>query len=165
MIFKTTDEQVVQLAAIATRMKTAGLTDHFIAQSLEIGRLDQGVFDLMALWDEATTVEDRDETVADIQESIDDFEDRHGGDSTKKPYVRFKDFDDITSRIREHKQKLRILIENHGGVSEVARKSGIPQPSLSRLLNSTSMPRRSTLHRIANALNLSEADVVTEWTR
>jgi DNA-binding phage protein len=63
------------------------------------------------------------------------------------------------------KKRLRDLIDRKGGVSFVAQQSGIPQPSLSRLLNSVSMPRRSTLYKIANALNLPEAEVVTEWSR
>jgi transcriptional regulator with XRE-family HTH domain len=50
-------------------------------------------------------------------------------------------------------------------VSEVARKSGIPQPSLSRILSSGSMPRRSTLYKIANALGLSEKEIVGEWVQ
>lgn len=53
---------------------------------------------------------------------------------------------------RAHKQRLCDLIDKHGGVSDVARKTGIPQPSLSRMLNSGSMPRKSTLYKIANAL-------------
>ncbi|MDQ3264273.1 MAG: helix-turn-helix domain-containing protein [Myxococcota bacterium] len=63
------------------------------------------------------------------------------------------------------KARLRLLIDKNGGVVEVARRAGIPQPSLSRMLNSSSMPRRSTLFKIANALNLEERDIVTEWMR
>ena len=32
-------------------------------------------------------------------------------------------------------------------------------------MNSPSIPRRSTLYKIANALGLSEENVVMEWTR
>ncbi|MBI4821796.1 MAG: helix-turn-helix transcriptional regulator [Deltaproteobacteria bacterium] len=71
----------------------------------------------------------------------------------------------IPSQVLAHKQKLRDLIDRHGGVTQVARLCGIPQPSLSRMLNSASMPRRSTLYRIANALKVPESDVVGEWIR
>lgn len=57
------------------------------------------------------------------------------------------------------------LIDRHGGISAVARKSGIPQPSLSRMLSSASMPRKSTLYEIAVALGVPESEVVMEWTR
>ena len=63
------------------------------------------------------------------------------------------------------KTKLRDVVDKNGGVSDVARLTGIPQPSLSRMLNSPSMPRRTTLYRIANALGLSEGDIVTDWAR
>lgn len=67
--------------------------------------------------------------------------------------------------VMAEKVKLRQLIDRHGGVSVVAQKSGIPQPSPSRMLNSPSIPRRSTIYKIANALGLSEEDIVMEWTR
>jgi DNA-binding phage protein len=63
------------------------------------------------------------------------------------------------------KAKLRQIIDRHGGVSAVAKRCGIPQPSLSRMLSSPSVPRRSTLCKIANALDLSEKDIALEWTR
>jgi DNA-binding phage protein len=72
---------------------------------------------------------------------------------------------DVVQRVMTDKARLRDLIDQHGGVSAVAKKSGIPQPSLSRMLSSASIPRRSTLYKIANALDLSEADIVMEWTR
>jgi DNA-binding phage protein len=63
------------------------------------------------------------------------------------------------------KAKLRKLIDQHGGVSAVAKLTGIPQPSLSRMLNSGSIPRRSTLYRIANALDLPETEIAMAWSR
>ena len=63
------------------------------------------------------------------------------------------------------KAKLRQIIDKHGGVSAVAQKCGIPQPSLSRMLSSTSVPRRTTLYKIANALDLSETEIALEWTK
>jgi DNA-binding phage protein len=57
------------------------------------------------------------------------------------------------------------LIDRHGAITKVARKAGIPQPSLSRMLNSASMPRRTTLYKIAKALDLDESEIVTEWVR
>jgi DNA-binding phage protein len=65
----------------------------------------------------------------------------------------------------EYKRKLRDLIDRHGGVTAVAQKAGIPQPSLSRMLASGSTPRRTTLYRIANALGVPESQIVGEWFR
>ena len=163
--FKTTAEQVINLAKIVTEMNQAGLNQSFIVAASELGRSDQGVYDLMMLWSDAKAdLAERDEIVADIQESIDDY-----GDAPlepfKKPYIKYNALDAVVRDILAEKAKLRLLIDSHGGVSAVAQRSGIPQPSLSRMLNSSSMPRRSTLYKIANALGLSESEIVAEWTK
>jgi hypothetical protein len=135
-----------------------------VAQASELARVDQGVFELMELWSEAETPHDRDETLADLQEMIDEAAEGHGH-AEEKPYIPFDDLDEVGRRVMEHKKKLRELIDRHGGVSKVAVKIGMPQPSLSRMLNSASMPRRTTLYRIANGLGVPEAEVVGEWVQ
>lgn len=162
--FKTTPEQVMKLASIMVEMEGVGLDTNFIVEASELAHTDQGVFDLMALWHGTTEISERDEIVADIQESIDDYGDAPPS-PLKKPYVKFDKLDEVAQQVMAKKAKLRDLIDRHGGVSAVAQKTGIPQPSLSRMLNSPSMPRRSTLYRIANALNLPETEIVTEWSR
>lgn len=165
--FKTTAEQVVQLAAIVTEMSKAGLPAPFVASVLEIGRIDQGVFDLAALWMQAPNAAERDECIAELQEAVDEAEEATpGGVPEVRPRVGFDALEGrVLPSVREHKKRLRELIDRHGGVSAVAAKAGIPQPSLSRMLNSGSMPRRTTLYKIASALDVEEAEVVGEWTR
>lgn len=163
--FKTTPEQALALASIMVEMKNAGLDHEFIVKASELGRMDQGVYDLMALWmDSAGDPAERDEIVADLHESIDDYAEAPQ-EPLHKPYIKYDQLDDVAQRVMAEKAKLRQLIDKHGGVSAVALKSGIPQPSLSRMLNSPSIPRRSTLYKIANALDLSETDIAMEWTR
>lgn len=163
--FKTTPDQVLNLASIMVEMKKAGLDHDFIVQASELARVDQGVYDLMALWLAAPgDPAEREEILADIQESLDDYADAPQ-QPVLKPYIKYDRLEDVTQRVMAEKVKLRQLIDRHGGVSAVAHKSGIPQPSLSRMLNSPSIPRRSTLYKIANALNLSEEDIVMEWIR
>jgi DNA-binding phage protein len=163
--FKTTPDQVFALASIMLEMKSAGLDHEFIVNASELARTDQGIYDLMALWlGAAADPAERDEIVADIQESMDDYTDAPQ-DPVHKPYIKYDRLEDIAKRVMIEKAKLRQIIDRHGGVSAVAQKSGIPQPSLSRMLNSPSIPRRSTLYKIANALGLSEEDIVMEWSR
>ena len=163
--FKTTPEQVMKLASIMVEMDRVGLGSNFIVAASELARTDQGVFDLMALWlDTAGNAAERGEIVADIQESIDDYQDAPSA-PLRKPYINFDKLDDVAQQVMAKKAKLREIIDRNGGVSAVAQKTGIPQPSLSRMLSSPSIPRRSTLYRIANALNLPETDIVTEWSR
>jgi hypothetical protein len=72
--FQTTPEQVLHLAEVMVEMTTAGLDHGFIVRASELGRTDQGVFDVMALWPDAgEDANERDEIVADIQESLDDY--------------------------------------------------------------------------------------------
>lgn len=163
--FKTTPEQVLNLASIMVDMRAEGLDDAFIVKASELARVDQGVYDLMSLWSEAAEdPAERDEIVAEIQESIDDYADAPL-EPVQKPYIKYNRLEDVAQRVMAEKSRLRQLIDRHGGVSAVAQKSGIPQPSLSRMLNSASIPRRSTLYKIANALGLSEEDIVMDWTR
>jgi len=163
--FRTTSEQVLKLATILVEMEKAGLDRNFIVEASDLARSDQGIYDLMALWiDAATDPSERDEVVADIQESLDDYRDAPTTPE-KKPYIKYNQLEDVAKRVMAEKVKLRQVIDKHGGVSAVAQKCGIPQPSLSRMLNSPSVPRRSTLYKIANALDLSETEIAMEWTK
>ena len=141
--FKTTPKQVMKLASIMVEMERAGLERNVIVAASELARADQGVYDLMALWHAAATKSEREEIVADLQESLDDYQDAPPA-PLKKPYIKFEKLGDVAQQVMAKKAKLREIIDRHGGVSAVALKTGIPQPSLSRMLNSPSMPRRST---------------------
>ena len=163
--YQTTVEQVLALAGIVRQMQRAGLDARFIVAAYELGRVKQGVFDLMELWAELPDGDpERDECIADIQDLIEDDRDAPPA-PVEKPKIHFDELDGVVASIMAGKARLRTLIDRHGGVSEVARRTGIPQPSLSRMLTNASMPRRTTLYKIAIALELSEADIDQEWTR
>lgn len=163
--FPTTSDQKLKLATFVVEMMNAGLDHGFIADASELARVDQGVYDLFEMWAEAkASPEERDQIVADIQDLLDDHKDAPR-EPVRKPYIRFDQLDDVAQRVLKEKAALRELIDKHGGVSAVAQKSGIPQPSLSRMLSSPGIPRRSTLYKIANALGLPETAIAFEWTR
>jgi len=63
------------------------------------------------------------------------------------------------------KDSLLQIVEERGGITQLAEKTGIPQPSLSRFFNSSSMPHRVTLLKIAKALNLDAIPVSTPWEK
>lgn len=161
-IFITSDEQKVRVYEIATEMKRKGLSVHFIsacvAQALEY----EGTHDLMVLWAEAESEVERNEIVADLQDEI-DARSEAPKKPVKKPNVKFDDLDAIAKDVIRFKNALRKVVDRHGGIAKLAEKSGLPQPSLSRFFNSASMPRRSTLYKIAEALNLTEKEIVNEW--
>jgi DNA-binding phage protein len=163
--FPTTSEQKLKLAEYVVQMMHAGLDREFIVNASELARMDQGVYDLVELWSRvASDQNERDQIIADIQDLLEEHRDAPR-EPIKKPYIRFDQLDEVAKRVLAEKATLRQLIDKHGGVSAVAQKAGIPQPSLSRLLNSPSIPRRSTLYKIAIALDLPESDVAFEWTR
>jgi DNA-binding phage protein len=164
-LFQTTPEEQVQISVIAAAMNSVALPAVFIAGICELAKNDQGVFELMALWrDTAEDAEERAAIEADLQDHLDEAREAPAL-PVKKPNIPFDDLGNVGSHIEEHKKRLRDIIDRHGGVSAVARKCGMPQPSLSRMLTSTSMPRRTTLYRIANALGISEHEIVGEWIR
>lgn len=55
-----------------------------------------------------------------------------------------------------------MAVDKNGGLKKLAELTEIPQPSLSRFFGSATMPRRTTLLKIARALNLSQIEIATE---
>lgn len=161
-LFKTDPKAHVQIMEIATRMKHAGLSNQFISDTAKLAQEYEGAYDLIVLWAKEETEKGRNEIVADLQEEIDSHEEQLGR-VVEKPYVSFDDLDGIAKDVMAFKKALRREVDKHGGISELARLTGIPQPSLSRFFSSVSMPRRTTLYRIAKALELPEKIVVMDW--
>ena len=114
------------------------------------------------MWADERDAEERNETIADIQEMIDDCTQQ---EKVEGVYVRFDDLDGIAANIRAFKDNLRLLVDHNGGVKKLSETTGIPQPSLSRFFNSASMPRRAMLNKIARALKLNQVQIATEWSR
>jgi len=162
--FPTIPEEIGRLKGIATEMVKAGHDFDWVVAVERLAKADEGVFDLMTLWREAEDAQTKAHIVADLQDTLDDYADAPS-EPMQRPKIPFDDLEAVTRKVLAEKRKLRDLIDRHGGVSAVAKKSGIPQPSLSRLLKSASMPRRSTLYKIAVALGVPENEVVMEWTR
>ena len=161
MNFQTTPTQIVQLYQIASEMKQTGLSDQFIVDAVQLGAYYEGMYDLFILWLESDTLE-RNEIVSDMQEEIDEYQEQPQK-PLLKPMIHFQDLDRIAKDVVGFKQHLRNLVDQWGGISKLSEATGIAQPSLSRFFASASMPRRTTLYRIAIAMNLSEADVICNW--
>ena len=161
MSFKTTATQRVRLYQIASEMKQVGLSDMFIADAVQLGEYYEGMFDLFELWLDGDT-DERSAIIADMQEEIDEAQEQPSK-PLHKPLVHFEDLERIAKDVVGFKKHLRNLVDQWGGVSKLAEATGIAQPSLSRFFNSAAMPRRTTLYRIAIAMNLSETEVVGSW--
>lgn len=161
-IFITSPEQKVRVYEIAAEMKKAKLSANFISECVEQALEYEGTHDLMVLWAESKSKSDKEEILADLQEEI-DMRAEAPKKPIKKPYVKFDDLDAIAKDVAKFKKALRKVVDKHGGISKLAEKTGIPQPSLSRFFASTSLPRRTTLYKIAEALDLNEKEIINEW--
>ena len=153
-------KKMMDAAEIAGQMREARLPDIFCAELIRLAPVYNSIYRMMSFWVDADKKE-REEIVADLQEMIDDSKQRF----EERPSLKQRDVHKVIHTIREFKDRLTILINERGGVTAVAKKVGMPQSSLSRLLNSASMPRRITLLKIAKALDLSESDIATEYVR
>jgi hypothetical protein len=159
-----------QSLRIAGEMLHAGLPPRFVQRALEMAFEYEGAFDLMALWAEEPSPEERANIIADLDEQITDLRDHElneGG--TPKPKVRpkinFDDIPDIGKNIVAFKKRLRAIVDSNGGVVLLSEKTGMSEPSLYRFFSSASIPRKTTLYKIANALDLEEKDIALEYTK
>ena len=149
---------------ILTEMRRAGLETAFIYSLMENCQRYEGIRDLMEMWLETTDSKERNNIITDLQECLCDIIDSPQKPE-EKPYLRFDDLAEVRRDIIEFKKQLRLEVDRQGGISELSRKTGIPQPSISRFFSSGSMPRRTTLYKIAKALNLPESAVGFKWLK
>ncbi|BDA69249.1 hypothetical protein CAL7716_034150 [Calothrix sp. PCC 7716] len=160
--FTTSPEQKIRVYDIATKMAKVGLSVAFINDAVEMASEYEGLHDLMVLWDEETDICTQDEIIADIQDEIDQYKELPRG-IERKPYISFDELDKIANDIVDFKKSLMNEVDRWGGVAKLAEKTGIPQPSLNRFFDSASMPHRTTLYRIANALEITESKILSKW--
>lgn len=148
-----------EVLSVATRMLDADLPQDFVLAATALALRSAPVRELMKMWTEEG---EGPEIIVDLQELIDDNEQLTREDRVS---VRFNDLDAIAKDIRGFKDQLRLIVEEMGGITKLAELTRIPQPSLSRFFSSVSMPRRTTLLKIAKALNLSDVQIATKWSR
>lgn len=164
-IFETSFDQQAKLRTIASKMESSGISKLFLKEAVALGEIKEGVFDLFEMWDEAESEDEKKEIIADIHEEVEDDKNKPL-EPTEKLYVGSNELEDISNKISRFKNSLKVIIDrDHGGINKAAAKIGMEQSSLSRFLNSSSMPRRTTLFRIAKALNLSEREIAFDWLR
>jgi len=152
----------VELFEIGVQMKVSGLSDEFIAAAIKTAIEYEGVSDLVVMWSIEDDDKERDEIVADIQDMIDTCSQNIKIEHTK---IRFNNLQAVAKDIRQFKDSLLEIVMSKGGLTKLSEKSGIPQSSLSRFFNSNSMPRRATLLKIGQALQLSAIDLESKWSR
>lgn len=165
IIYTTTPEQRVEVFQIAADMSKKGLSANFISGAVALASEYEGAYDLMKLWAEDSTSDDeRSEICADLEDLIDEHLEQLNK-VTQKPRVDFDELAAIGKSVYDFKTKLRQRVDQKGGITALAASTGMCQSSLSRFFNSASMPRRTTLYRIARSLDIPESEIVTDWIR
>lgn len=149
-----------EIARIVFKMAEEGLPHDFIFQLFCLAEKYEGIADLLKLWVNEVEQKERDQIIADLQDEIEELQ---NADVLKPKYLHFDNLDLIAKNVMEFKRSLRTEIERWGGVSKLSKATGIPVPSLSRFLNTSSLPRRITLEKIAKALKLKESDLLSKW--
>lgn len=144
------------LFEIAGQMKASNLSDEFVVAAIRTALDYEGVADLVIMWSKETDIAERDEIIADIQEMI---EACSNDKKEELPSIRFNDLEAIAKNIRAFKDALLVIVNDRGGISNLAELTGIPQPSLSRFFNSSSIPHRATLLKIRKALGINDLQI------
>lgn len=153
-----------QLIEVARAMSSAGYSDEFVFSIFKLGMRYEGTGDLMIMWFEEDDPELKDEIIADLQAEIDEESEAIIPERLQnKDYLRFDDLEAIAKDVMRFKNQLKTEVERWGGISRLAKETGIPQSSLSRFFISPSMPRRSTLEKIARAMHLQSSQLLSDW--
>lgn len=140
---------------ILLEMRNAKLPPPFVNSLMEYCQKYEGIRDLMEMWFEESELEERDNIISDLQSTLDDI--ANAPDKVEYFNFDFNDMDAIRKDVENFKKKLRAEVDRQGGISELSRRTGIPQPSLSRFFSSKTMPRQTTIFKILKALNLSQS--------
>ena len=153
-------EALAELVPICNEMLALGLPKRFAITAMAEAVRYEGLRQLLKMWHEEQDQGVRDEVVADIAELLEDL--KIQGVVTS-PTLRPRDVAPLVADIRAFKDALRRLVDEKGGISWLADRSKIPQPSLSRFFNSPSLPQRGTLLKLREALAPDGSPLIAGW--
>ncbi|HEY9723126.1 MAG TPA: helix-turn-helix domain-containing protein [Oscillatoriaceae cyanobacterium] len=153
-------EAAVELLPICIEMRGAGLPSVFILEALFRSSEYEAIGFLFQMWHKAKEPKERDEIIADIQQILDDVT---MTGIIERPAVSREGVRALIKDLRAFKDALRELVDRQGGISWLAKETGIPQPSLSRLFNAGSKPHRATLLKIREALGDEGTNLISPW--
>lgn len=147
---KVESNEKIEIISIFKNLIEHNYSNEFIYDCLIYSRKHESMYELLQIWNKSNDDKEKDEIIANIQDMIDDCQ----YVSEKPIEINLNDIDSISKNLRAFKDKLSIIVNEKGGIKILSEKTGIPQPSISRLLNSYSIPQRVTLLKIKNALGI-----------
>ena len=75
-MFTPNSEQILSLFKIASKMKENGLTDYLVDNFVKSSYEYEGIYDLMTIWDEEDDLKEKDETLADLEELLQEIKEK-----------------------------------------------------------------------------------------
>lgn len=156
-------DETVTICKIASEMAQAKLPAGFIAKAVQVAIESKSGLDILLLWDEADTQEFKNRVVILLEKffaDLDDFE------TTKTYEANIKsenEIDELTQKVLDYKKWLREVVNKWGGISKLSKTIGVSQPSISDFFRSASMPKKVTVDKIVNALNLKDKNAYPSW--
>ncbi|NGX61988.1 MAG: hypothetical protein K940chlam9_01481 [Chlamydiae bacterium] len=162
-------ERFFRVIAVLDAMKRSGLSDEFVFHLFRLSKEYDGTYELMLMWFTESDEEVCDEIIADLQGEIEEeiSEPILPNNLKKEDCFHFDNLEAIAINVMQFKKALRLVVERKGGLNKLAEKTKIPRPSLSRFFNTPSLPRRNTLKKIAQALELKrnseEYKLLKKW--
>ncbi|MEB3196521.1 MAG: hypothetical protein VKP62_04890 [Candidatus Sericytochromatia bacterium] len=153
-------DRLAELVPICNEMLAAGLPKRFAITAMAKAVRYEGLRHLLQMWREETDSSLRDDIVADLAELLEDLE---TDGIVERPSLRHRDVDSLITDVRAFKDALRCVVDRCGGISWLAERSRIPQPSLSRFFNSTALPQRGTLLKLREALTPEGTALIEGW--
>lgn len=166
---KLTPDQIASLSRVGDAMIADGVPKSFVEANKTLAADSEGRFGLMLAYDEDPAPEDREETLwllaEDLDERLDDIQ-----NPEPLPAFSFADLERSIRNVLAFKGQLKkaILAKCDGFTDQsdeltalraASVKAGYPAGFLSRWLDCPTKPRQRTLHKVANALGLTESDI------
>ena len=156
-------DEIITICKIAAEMAKAKLPSEFIARTVKVAWESKSGFDILLLWQDADTQEFKDKVVLLLEKFFEDLEDFETTKTYEDPIKSEQELDELTQKIMDYKKWLRSVVDKWGGVSKLAKTIGVSQPSMSDFFRSASVPKKVTVDKIANVLNLHDEKIYPDW--
>ena len=155
--------ETVTICQIASDMAKAKLPSEFIAKAVQVAWESKSGFDILMLWQDADTQEFKDRVVMLLEKFFEDLEDFEATKIYEAPLKSDQELDELTQKIMDYKKWLRSVVDKWGGVSKLAKTIGVSQPSMSDFFRSASVPKKVTVDKIAQAINIDNEKIYPNW--
>jgi hypothetical protein len=159
-------EEIIE--EIYKKMLLSNLPAVFVDRTAKLAREYEGIFDLMYMWNEELSDEEKDEIIADIQDLLDDEE--------REPPEYIIDFSKVDCDVIENiivsllmwKAYIKMCInKSDWGLDRLSVETGIPIAALNRCfnINTKSLIKYGMFKKIIKVLKLDNLDFVYDYRR